>query len=211
VSVSAVGVRSPFMTSLVQDARLYEDPATLERLKRRDARVQEQVRRLQVETLTSTVAAILGSPDESEVLVTDLLTDFFFRYVDQLRDSRAIPSYLQIMAVRRARRLKERWQREVAVESNALTDDPRDRLDSELDDHTRLPGLNRCLQGLTDRARSLLRLHYGHELSYAAIGEQLGVSKQAVGKTIQKCLEVLRRCLGKRAAVVPAENERVAP
>jgi RNA polymerase sigma factor (sigma-70 family) len=184
---------------LRERAGLYDDPSTLARLKERSPRAQEEVWRLERRRLTSLAESIVRSSSEAEALVADLFQDFFHRYVDQLQRSQAIPSYLRIMALRRARRRKERSLHEVVLEADAATADPTAELDARMDDRRWLGRLEQCLALLGRRARGILRLHYGHEQSYSAISAELGVSKQAVGKTVQKSLEALRRCLEKGA------------
>jgi RNA polymerase sigma factor (sigma-70 family) len=65
--------------------------------------------------------------------------------------------------------------------------------------------LTECLAGLGEKARRVLRMHYGHEMSYAFIAGELGGSRQAVGKMAKKSLQALRRCLQKHRAAVLEE------
>jgi RNA polymerase sigma factor (sigma-70 family) len=130
--------------------------------------------------------------------VADVFTDFFYSYVDSLEHERAISAYLRIMVVRRARRLLLRRSREVDVELCCLADtDGRDVIES-VENKTWLPWLEDCLSLLTERARKILKLHFGHDLRTVEIASQIGVTKQAVSKTILKCINQLRRCLERK-------------
>lgn len=186
----------------------YNNPDLLSLLRDRDRDVQEQIWREERRRLKAVAQSILHSSDEAEALVSDLFCDFFFHYVDEVRKSRAIPAYLRIMAVRRARRLLGRARRQVPVESVesevAGEDTSRDACD-RIDRTIWYRWLEECLAGLSDRARTVIKMYYGHEMSYATIAGNLGGSKQAVGKMTLKSLEALRRCIEERRAAATKE------
>ncbi len=176
-------------------SELYDDPRLLERLRAGDRLAQELVWRAERKRLEGLAASVLrGAAADVEELVADLFCDFFARYVHELRTSQAIPAYLRVMAVRRARRRRERLARQVEVEPETLTAAAVDPLHA-LHDEALRRRLEGCLEQLTLRARRILRLHFGHDQSYAVISDGLGVTRQAVGKTVGKSLGALRRCL----------------
>lgn len=169
--------------------------ARLERLKRRDSAAQAELIREETPRVVGVVGSILGKGSRADTLVADLFTDFCMHAVDRVRDGRAVPAYLRMMAVRRARREKERLERHAEWSESAGGVMPDACAEVALDAKRRRTKLARCLEGLQARSRETLRLHYGHDLSYSEIGARIGRSKQAVGKAVQKDLEALRRCL----------------
>ncbi len=183
----------------------YVDPGVLRRLKDRDSKTQEQVWRLERSRLRAIALSVLKSGEDADALVSDLFVDFFYRHVNDIRSGQAIPAYLRIMAVRRARRQMGRARRQVPIEPDFPGEDPLpggvDRIDRSI--WTRW--LTECLAGLGEKARRVLRMHYGHEMSYAFIAGELGGSKQAVGKMAKKSLQALRRCLQKHRAAALEE------
>jgi RNA polymerase sigma factor (sigma-70 family) len=178
----------------------YADAEVLRRLKERDSRTQVAVWRAEQSRLKAIARSILHSPEEADALVSDLFTDFFYRHVNGVRSSRAIPAYLRIMAVRRARRRMGRMRRQVPIEPDFPGENPLPENVDRIDRSIWIRWLAECLYGLGQKARRILRMHYGHEMSYAAIAGELGGSKQAVGKMIKKSQEKLRRCLQKHRA-----------
>ncbi len=173
----------------------YEDEGLLSLLRQRDRNAQEAVWRAEQGRLTAMARGILKSEPDAEQLVADLFSDFFFHYVDQIRKARSIPAYLSIMVRRRAVRFRTRASKHIQLvpeRSEAAQDAAADDL---VDRHRWLRLLEKCLATLRPRARKILKLHYGHELSYTGIGRHMGTSKQAVGKTINSALSALRTCM----------------
>jgi RNA polymerase sigma-70 factor (ECF subfamily) len=62
----------------------------------------------------------------------------------------------------------------------------------------RLPALDRCLEGLAERTREILRLLYGETLSYAEIGERLGLGLSAVKVAACRARQALAVCIRRR-------------
>jgi len=178
----------------------YADADLLRLLKERDPRTQESVWRAERSRLRAIALSILKSSDEADALVSDLFTDFFYRHVNTVRNSRAIPAYLRVMAARRARRRMGRMRRQVPIEPDFPGENPLPEKVDQVDRSIWIRWLEECLAGLGEKARRILRMHYGHEMSYAVIAGELGGSKQAVGKMVKKSQENLRRCLQKHRA-----------
>jgi RNA polymerase sigma factor (sigma-70 family) len=174
---------------------LYADAEVLRRLQDRDSRIQEAVWRSERSRLKAIALSILKSGEEADALVSDLFADFFYRHVNDVRSSRAIPAYLRVMAVRRARRQMGRARRQVPIEPDFPGEDPLEEKADRIDRNIWTRWLAECLSGLGRKARRILRMHYGHEMSYSVIAGELGGTKQAVGKMVKKSLEVLKRCL----------------
>lgn len=62
-------------------------------------------------------------------------------------------------------------------------------------EQARLDRLNECFGRLGPAARELCQKRYRDELSLSAIAEQLGRSREAVTKTLQRVREQLRACI----------------
>jgi RNA polymerase sigma factor (sigma-70 family) len=167
----------------------------LSRLQRRDAEAQLAVWRAEHLPLRQLATSVLGASSDSEALVSDVFCDFFFRYVDQVRASAAIPAYLRVMVVRRARRQASKAHVCSPIQPDVLVDVSDRVAFDHLDRGQWLEWLERCLGGLTTKSRTVMKLHYGHQQSYSQIGTHLSCAKQAIGKIVLKSLEALRRCL----------------
>ena len=150
------------------------DPGILARLHRRDRETQTCVYLTHRPSLLAVAKAILDGRADATQLVTDVFTDFFFRHVDGIRNEEAVPAYLRMMTIRRARQPSH--------------------------------GLDECLHGLSEKPRRLMKLHFGHELSFAEIGEQLGISPRAAGKGTIKALKQLQTRLHRQGLSGPDER-----
>lgn len=60
--------------------------------------------------------------------------------------------------------------------------------------------LQDCLRELAGRAKELCDLRYRHDLKPAAIGDSLGMTANAVAKSLQRIREQLRDCIERKAA-----------
>jgi RNA polymerase sigma factor (sigma-70 family) len=177
----------------------------LRQLRAREHAAQQDVIAGNRTRLLALAGTLVSSSADARALVADVLTDFLFEYVDALDHERAIPAYLRMMTIRRARRFNQHQQRHRDIsEREDLVDASPDPAHTA-DDRRWKAWLDDCLSALADKSRQLLRLHFGHDLSLSEIGGQLGVSKQAVGKTVQKSLVLLRRCLERKGAPIPEE------
>jgi RNA polymerase sigma factor (sigma-70 family) len=174
------------------------EPRLLERLKRRDAEAQATLLRRESPGLRATAMSILASEGDALPLVADVFTDFLYTYVDRIEHERAIPAYLRIMVVRRARRLLQRRSQEDSITAHDLADASGRDVVEVLEAKSWLPWLEDCSSQLTERARRVLRLHFGHDMGTVEIAGAVGVTKQAVSKTIIKCIAQLRRCLERK-------------
>ena len=182
------------MSAHPDTAALFSQPDLLERLGAGDSSAQRAVHASEYRSVRSVVERIVRSAPDAETIAADLFTDFFLARAGELRAAGAIPAYLRIMAVRRARRHLARTRRE-APEIPHAAEQERAPVEEALDQARYARWLEDCLGTLTSRARSVLKLQYGHDLSYTEIGGHLGISKQAVGKMSLKTLAALRRCI----------------
>lgn len=184
---------------MTAQATIYTDTLLAE-LKERKVSAQAQVyRALRVSTVA--VSSQLGLPPvDADAMAADLFIDFFYRFVDEIRIPQAIPAYVKIMAVRRTQRLLRRNERVVAEESVEASDDSSATPEEHALRQTSVQLLSECLKHLTPKARTVLKLQYGHDMSFSEAGAHLGVSKQAVGKMALKSVETLRRCIEAKEA-----------
>lgn len=173
----------------------YQRVEILTQLQARDRQAQQTLWQHEQARLYAIAKKILRSDSEAESLVVDALTDFMFHHVDGLQSSRAIPSYLRIMVIRRATRRRDQAWRHDDIDATAPLQDQSDSADEAIDQQSWRAWLEHCLQQLKGKARQVLKLHFGYELSYAQIGAQLGVSKQAVGKAVLKSERALKSCI----------------
>lgn len=175
----------------------------LSQLRRREHRAQRQIYVVHRAWLEALATKILSCPAEARPLVADVMTDFMYRYVDTLKREQAIPAYLRMMTTRRARRHNLRQQRTQVVDDQELAMAP--ELANPGDGSRWQRWVDDCLATLADKPRRFLRLHFGHDLSLSAIGSQTGVTKQAVSKTVQKGLALMRRCLQSKGALIDGQ------
>ena len=61
-----------------------------------------------------------------------------------------------------------------------------------------MPRLDGCLEGLTPKAREVLKLRFSTDLTNEVIGEMVGGSKQYIGRLIKESTDKLRTCLDKK-------------
>lgn len=85
----------------------------------------------------------------------------------------------------------------------------RDMAEDNTGEHQRLKrNLIRALQeDVAQRQRETLLLYYGDGLNMREIGEQLGVDKSTISRTIKRGERRLRRCLRYGAAALLREDE----
>ncbi len=70
-------------------------------------------------------------------------------------------------------------------------------------DDARLSALGHCLGGLASKTREILRLLYDQAMSYADIGERLGLSLGAVKVAACRARQVLAQCIRRRTGGRP--------
>jgi RNA polymerase sigma factor (sigma-70 family) len=171
------------------------------RLRRREHPAQEQVYLAYHQGLKALAVRILPCAAEAESLVADVITDFLYRYVDTLQRQESIGAYMRMMTTRRARRRLEMQRRVREVDHQDMAAEP--DLPAAAEGPKWRRWVDDCVAALAERPRQLLRLHFGHDLSLSEIGDQMGITKQAVSKTVLKSLDLLRRCLRGKGAPMP--------
>lgn len=150
--------------------------------------------------IESLAAHILGSRTLAKETAQDVLSDFVVHHQAKLRTPQACEAYLQILTVRRCRRLKFQQIRHVdldAAGASLASEEPSPELQlMEADDaETNRRKLAGCMEKLDPNAIRLLRLRYHLGLTQDAIGRQLGVSKQYVGRILARAVAALKSCV----------------
>lgn len=168
----------------------------LDKLKSRDRLAQHEFRRHHYPWILGTCQRLLRDEHLAKDCAEDILTDFLYRYVDGLENQQAISAYLRMMTMRRCVRLRSFRDRHHSIDELPLKDQsPATGADEQLDQRRRLARLALCLEKLTRKAQSLLRLYYFHEQKMEDIAGSLGTSRQYVGRLIGKGLAQLKKCL----------------
>lgn len=174
------------------------DDELLRRLKRRDGRAQLELRKRMFHRLLAVCTHILGDRVRAEDLAEDVLMDFVFEHVDRVEHPRAVASYLRLMAVRRARRIRQKQNRHESVRvDRARPVDEESSMVEAIDAPNRQACLAKCIDQQDKKARQMLRLRFYNEMSVTDIGRQMGVSKQYVSRIMKRALEALRGCVSR--------------
>lgn len=166
----------------------------LEQLKSGDAGAQARWWKRGRPAVRAICAHILGAGPEAEDLADEVMTDFLFKYVQQLSREEALESYLRLMAVRRALRARELRRRTIFQELPQKSEDR--PLPDEVAGWAQLvPRLPDCLGKLTPKARQAIRLRFQADLTHENIGGMIGGSKQYIGRLLNQSIRALRDCL----------------
>jgi RNA polymerase sigma-70 factor, ECF subfamily len=190
------------------------DPLLVAGLRAGDAASQRQFWRSSWPDVFRVVCRVLGPGVQASEIAVDVLTDFLIHYVHQLEDPRAVRAYLRLMALRRALKARAQGQRSVTCDMDDLGAVESRGVDESAAHQIMLGRLERCLGGLTGKAQQALALRFRGGVTDEKIGDVLGVSKQYVGRFVDKSIVALRKCLAteemrRRGARQPAE--RVSP
>jgi len=169
----------------------------LERWDPRDPQRVSEARRALMPSLERICRSILGDGPVAQEVAEDVWTDFLMEHADEVLHPSALPRYLHLMAVRRARRVQELRRRLLPLEGDpGPPEDPPEvaALLAE-DERERQRRLARCMSQLTTKCRKVLRLRFHHGRTQEAIGEVFGITKQHAGRILAKALATLRRCM----------------
>lgn len=170
-------------------------------LKQEDNEARQQFWKQQFQSVLSICSRILGAGPSAVDVTVDLLNDFLFHYVHRLSNEEGAWAYLKLMAVRRSVRERKRLAKKESFDecmipggAMALSGIAQDEIaKQELVGYLLL--LNECLEGLSPKAQSTIRLKFKKGLSNQDIGLLVGGSKQYIGKLIQKSLVLLKKCI----------------
>lgn len=176
------------------------DDAELARLKAREPAAQARFYKLFKERVQAICSRILGGGADAADVATDVIGDFLFQYVDGVESPRAVTTYLKLMATRRSLRWLRRGDRAEEVDEDAPDDGEPAAPEQAIWVGQMMPRLDGCLEGLTPKAREVLKLRFSTDLTNEVIGEMVGGSKQYIGRLIKESTDKLRTCLDKKGA-----------
>lgn len=146
---------------------------------------------------------ILGETADATDIASAVLSDFMMRHVQQIKHPEATTSYVRLIAIRRAVRLKERRGHESAkherVDLAGVEDTDQPSAEDKALVSTLQPHVERCLGQLGNQAQQVLRLRFHNDMSNQRIAQLKGVSKQYIGRLVTKSLVAMRRCLQRKA------------
>ncbi|MCK6547642.1 sigma-70 family RNA polymerase sigma factor [Myxococcota bacterium] len=171
------------------------DDAELARLRAGDADLLRRVWLTERPIVSAICAGILGDGPDARDVADAVMLDFLFVRIHQLHEARSLGAYLQLMAARRALRLRDRLRRAVPTDLDDRADDAAQTPEQSAELRSALSALAGCLHHLTPKSQEAVRLRYYDDLTQEQIGALLGVSKQYVGRILSKSMETLRECL----------------
>lgn len=178
------------------------DDDELGRLKAREPAAQARFYKAYKERVQAICARVLGNGPDAADVATDVIGDFLFQYVDGVESPRAVTTYLKLMGTRRSLRWLRRGDRADEVNEETPDGEGEERSDAQADQRIWVqqmtPKLGGCLDGLTPKAREVLRLRFSTDLTNEVIGEMLGGSKQYIGRLIKESTEKLKACLERK-------------
>ena len=140
---------------------------------------------------------VMGKGPAAVDITTDLLNDFVFHYVNQLSHPGGAWAYLKLMAVRRSVRERQRVLKGEEYEDQRICSPTNTAINEDM--ALLRPELNDCLDTLTPKAQSVIRLKYRQGLPNEQIGRAVGGSKQYIGRLLKQSLVLLRECLQRKA------------
>ncbi len=168
----------------------------LSRLRAREPRAQEEIRRRLFPRVQAVCLAMLKESVRAEDAAEDIWMDFLFVHVDKVRKESAVGAYLRTLTVRHCLRLRKWQQRHQELDRQApLVVGSEDDTLAEVEKRRLFIRLQACLAKLSGKARRILRLRFCHDMTQLNIGQDLGVSKQYAGRVLAKSVESLRRCM----------------
>ncbi len=173
--------------------RIVDEPDVLQRLRSGDPATIEDFWHQERPRVRALCVKVLGPGPDAEDLADEVLVDVMFVRVHSIQHTRALRTYLRLMAVRRAQRRHSRRNGQDPTDN--LVDNESTPADDIASDRVLLERLPQCLAQLTPKAQDALRLRYQGELTTEAIGRLLGGSKQYIGKLLKKSQQALRICL----------------
>lgn len=155
--------------------------------------------------LAYSVAKRVGLNDDDASDVHQNVFVALYRSLDRIDDAKGLPRWIATSASREAIRLKRLRSKTVNESALADTMSLEDLLASEeaeadtlAEDGVHAHQARTALQNLQERCRELLSLLYDEdEPSYAEIAEKLGMPIGAIGPNRARCLDKLRKLLGK--------------
>lgn len=137
--------------------------------------------------------AVLGSPTDVDDVIQDTALTCW-RSIDRYQPDRPFAAWARgVMRHCIHRKWRERGRVPTMLPPAAM--DALLAAPVSSPDDQRLDRLRACLQRLTERAQSMLRLRHSERLGWSAVGAQLGMSESAVKKGLFRARQQLVECL----------------
>ena len=150
--------------------------------------------------LVAYARSLLGNYAAAEDAVQEA-TLVVVRKFDQFREGTSMLAWCRAIVRLEVLRLKQQWQRERTV-AERLLDDAIDAAFDEFqtahhreDAESWRQALEHCLQRVPERGRRVLNARFVDELSYQQIGERVGMTVEAVRKTLFRLKQQVRACV----------------
>jgi len=166
------------------------DDAFLARLKARDPDAQRVFYATELPLVRRACQHLLDGPALADQTAQDVLDDFLFIHVNNVRLGRALRGQLRGWTrthCRKARRIQRRLGGETEAEPATVT--PRFEFPQ------RLERLHRAVGELSEQQRRVVRLRFFDGLDNADIARRLGVSRPRITQLVSRALERLRAAL----------------
>jgi RNA polymerase sigma factor (sigma-70 family) len=168
----------------------------LDKLRVQDRQAQLELRASLLPKAIASCRHVLREKELAENIAEDIWMDFIYQHVDQLKEAKAISSYLRMMTIRRCIRINQWRQKHDTLEEEAsLAVGSENEVVHNIDQQKYLWHLDHCLAKLNERNRRVMYMRYFQEMTQEAIGQALDVSKQYVGRVIKTSLAAIRTCL----------------
>ena len=144
--------------------------------------------------------SLLGNRSAAEDVLQEALLVVFKKF-DQFREGTSLLAWCRSIVRIEVLRAKQRYQRERSLAERLLDDAVEAAFDEfqvekRYDDaESWRDALRKCLERVPERGRNVLKARFTDELSYPQIGEQLGMSIEAVRKALFRLKKQVKSCV----------------
>lgn len=150
--------------------------------------------------------SLLGNFTAAEDVVHEAMIVVMNKY-DQFQEGTSILAWCRSIVRLEVLRAKRRYQQDMSL-AQRLLDDAVDaafdefQINRKHDESTsRRDAIRHCLKKITDRGRAVLKSRFTDELGYKQIGDQLGMTVEAVRKALFRTKKQLHSCVESRLRV----------
>lgn len=164
---------------------------------------RDRVVKAAVEYRTELIAyarSLLGNYAAADDVLQEAMLVVVKKY-DQFQEGTSILAWCRSIVRIEVLRAKQQYQRERSLAERLLDD----AIEAAFDEFqlTRRreeaeswrEALRRCLEGVPDRGQNVLKARFTEELSYQEIGERLGMTLEAVRKSLFRLKRQVRSCV----------------
>ena len=171
------------------------DDSVLAGLKNENAAVQERFWNTRWPDVQAACLRVLRNPSDAAEVAVDVMADFMTSYVRNIADPQSADAYLRLMAVRRSLKFKNRRDRSVPLTFEEVVDTNCVNPELRAVDVMLMPKLRECLEQMTPKAQTAVRMRYRRHMTTEEIGRLVGASKQYIGRLLKQSIEFLRQCM----------------